>query len=241
MTSTRPAGLPRVVYFGSSEIKYSLTERPRRDLAITVHPDLRVTVVSPPGRSLEKVDARVRARAPWIFRQQLRFRDLHPLPTPKRYVAGETHRYLGRQYRLRVVASSLESVRIERPFLVVSTKDRSNRSIRRLLDTWYRGRADELLEAYFDIFVNRNPMFKALVRGVRVRRMERRWGSCSPNGVITLNPMLIHCSPAGIEYVIAHELCHRRVMNHGAAFEHLLTRLMPDWASRKERLNRLGC
>jgi predicted metal-dependent hydrolase len=81
----------RVVRFGSAEIEYGLTERVRRDLAITVHPDLSVTVVDPPGRRPEHVDAHVQARAPWIIRQQLRFKDLHPLPSPTRYVIGESH------------------------------------------------------------------------------------------------------------------------------------------------------
>lgn len=242
MTTVRNQGHRRLIRFGSAEIEYLLTARARRDLAITVHPNLSVTVVAPLGRSPEQVDARVQARAPWIIRQQIRFRDLHPLPEPKRYVAGETHRYLGRQYRLRITEAPNDAVSMERPFLLVVTRDRTDRArIQRLLEHWFRAKADDMLAKYFERFVEGHPVFRPLVQGVRVRAMAQRWGSCSPGGTITLNPLLIHCPPTCIEYVIAHELCHRRVMNHGPAFERLLTRIMPDWRSRKMRLNRLGC
>lgn len=232
----------RIVRFGSAQIEYVLTERVRRDLAISVHPDLSVTVVAPPGRRPEQVDAHVQSRARWILRQQLRFRDHHPLPSPKRYVSGESHRYLGRQIRLRVVNGSNDNIVMLRPILLVSVQDRTDQLlVKRLVDRWFRTRAEDMLTKYFERFVASHPQFRPLVHGVRIRRMKMRWGSCSPGGTITLNPLLIHCPPSCIEYVIAHELCHRRVMNHGQSFVRLLTRMMPDWRSRKERLNRLGC
>jgi predicted metal-dependent hydrolase len=241
MTRRQIQEMRRFVRFGSAMIEYQLTEGARRDLAITVHPDLSVTVVAPRGRHPEQVDARVQARGAWIVRQQLRFRDLHPLPNRKRYVSGESHRYLGRQYRLRVTEGPMDSVRVERPFLLVSVRDRTDLArVQQLVERWFRAKAEVAIAKYFEHFVKRHPQFRPLVHGVRIRRMERRWGSCSQSGTITLNPLLIHCPPACIEYVVAHELCHRRVMNHGRSFERLLSRTMPDWRSRKERLNRLG-
>ena len=48
--------------------------------------------------------------------------------------------------------------------------------------------------------------------------MVGRWGSCTKDGTIFLNPLLIQVSPRCIEYVIAHELCHLVVHNHGPEF-----------------------
>lgn len=230
----------RVIRFGSAEIAFTVTTRPRRDLAITVQPDLGVTVVSPPGKSVQQIEAKVRDRAAWILRQQLRFRDLHPLPTPRRFVSGETHRYLGRQYRLKVSTSTRDCVALRRPYLVVEVKGAPTPDrVRTLLLQWYRERAEVAIRKQFDRFREAHPSLASPDTRLRIRTMASRWGSCAPNGTITLNPELVRVSTGCIEYVIAHELCHRKVMNHGARFERLLSRLMPDWRSRRERLNRV--
>lgn len=226
------------VRFGSVTIPFTVITRRRRDLSITVHPNLQITVVAPVGRPMQQIEAKVLAKAPWILRQQLKFRDLHPLPEPKRFVSGETHRYLGRQYRLRVIETGATSVRLDRPFLLVAVSDASKpEAIRKAIEEWYRARAETALRRQFEQLLQRHPSLRSLVQDFRVRHMERRWGSCSKRGTITLNPILIHASPACIEYVIAHELCHRRYMNHGPRFERLLTRVMPDWRARRRRLN----
>ena len=71
---------------------------------------------------------------------------------------------------------------------------------------------------------------------LRQRRMPKRWGSCTKNGAIYLNPELILAPPSCIDYVITHELCHLLHPAHGPAFFALLRKLMPDWEERKARL-----
>ena len=230
----------RCISYGSVAIPYSLAFSDRRDLTITVHPDLEVAVVAPFGAALDEIDRRIRSRAPWILRQRLRFEDLRPLPTPRRFVSGETHRYLGRQYRLRVVQSPLTGVKLERPYLVVAVPDRTDaHRVERLVQRWLRAKAQEVFSRRVEYLLTAHPVLRAPCADVRVCRMHRRWGSCAASGTITLNPELVRAPTACIDYVIAHELCHRRVMNHGPRFLRLLTEIMPDWQRRRERLNRL--
>jgi len=66
--------------------------------------------------------------------------------------------------------------------------------------------------------------------------MKRRWGSCTKDGTILLNLLLIQASPRCIEYVITHELCHLIHHGHDASFYRLLGRALPDWRERKTRL-----
>lgn len=231
----------RTVQYGSALIAYEPDWRPRRDLAITVHPDLRVTALCPLGRSPEAVDAMVLRKAPWILRQQLRFQDLHPLPAPRRFVSGETFRYLGRQYRLKVSLGEVERVVLKRPFIfVVVRKPQSSDYVRALLEEWTRCRAEVVLRRQLNQMLSAHPSLDVPGTRVQVRRMTRRWGSCARSGTITLNPELVKAEAGCIEYLIAHELCHRRVMNHGPQFVRLLSRIMPDWRQRRDRLNRLA-
>jgi predicted metal-dependent hydrolase len=72
---------------------------------------------------------------------------------------------------------------------------------------------------------------RVMPRIVRVQRMTRKWGSCSTNGTVTLALDLDEQKPGFQNFVIAHELLHLRVPNHGRLFKALMTAHVPDWRS----------
>lgn len=228
------------IQFGNREIRFGLLYGDHRDLVISVTPDLEVMVSAPRTATAAQIEHKVRSKAPWILRNQLRFQDMHPLPSPRRCVSGETHRYLGRQYRLRVEHGASEGVKLRRPFLVVTIPDRNcAESARRLVTQWYRSRAERYLPQRLQIALETHPVLKSQNIRVQIRAMSKRWGSCSRTGLLIFNPDLIKAPTACIDYVIVHELCHRRVMNHGPEFQRLIRRVMPDWRNRRDRLNRI--
>ena len=59
--------------------------------------------------------------------------------------------------------------------------------------------------------------------------MRKQWGSCSPQGVILVNPHLVKAPRDCIDYVITHELCHLREHNHSPRYYRLLREIMPEW------------
>jgi predicted metal-dependent hydrolase len=230
--------------FGQETIPFTLAFDRRQRISITVHPDKRVQVVAPQGRSIDEIMTRVRRRAPWIVRQLDRFDRLHPLPTPRRYVGGETHLYLGRQYRLRFQTpeDNRECVKLQGRYLHVHTTERENPDrVKGLLDSWYRQHAHA-------VFSRRLEGCHTSVVGVlgierpafQLRKMPCRWGSCTKTGKVLLNPELVLAPLPCIDYVLTHELCHLKLLHHGPEFYRLLTRCMPDWERRKERLDSVG-
>lgn len=66
-------------------------------------------------------------------------------------------------------------------------------------------------------------------RIVRVQRMTRKWGSCSTGGIVTLAYDLIDQSRGFQDFVIAHELLHLRLHNHGKVFKAVMSLHVPDW------------
>ncbi|MCH8867611.1 MAG: M48 family metallopeptidase, partial [Proteobacteria bacterium] len=70
--------------------------------------------------------------------------------------------------------------------------------------------------------------------------MKKQWGSCSPKGRLSLNPMLVKAPRQCIDYVVVHELCHMKHHNHSDEYYALLTRRLPDWQERKQRLDDLA-
>jgi len=74
---------------------------------------------------------------------------------------------------------------------------------------------------------------RVMPRAIRVHRMTRKWGSCSSAGTITLATDLDDQQEGFQDFVIAHELLHLRVPNHGRLFRALMTMHVPDWRSRE--------
>ena len=70
----------------------------------------------------------------------------------------------------------------------------------------------------------------------RVVRLRARWGSCAADGRITLNLGLVLLEQPLIDYVLLHELCHLREMNHGPRFYALLAAALPDHRERQAAL-----
>jgi predicted metal-dependent hydrolase len=178
---------------------------------------------------------RVRRRASWISRQLEDFARYHPRTPQRQYMTGESHRYLGRQHRLKVVSSGDAGVRLSRGEILVSMSGTATPERTRVqLDRWYLGRARELFGEVMEASLVR---FRRIQRPrLIIRTMQSRWGSLSRAGSMTLNVRLVQAPRACIEYVIAHELCHAVYRDHDTRFFGLLERVMPDWKRRKERL-----
>lgn len=222
--------------YGGDTISYEVLRLPsRRTLAIEVHPDGRVLVRAPLDCPDTLIAERMQKRATWIGRELAAFERYRPRTPARQYIQGESHLYLGRQYRLRLVAADLACVKLARGALVVSlpgTPDPTR--VRALVRRWYLDRArvvfGEMLESSLLRFEGvQHPRLS-------VRAMKSRWGSLSRAGTMTLNVDLVRAPRPCIEYVVTHELCHTKHRDHDARFFELLGTVMPDWEQRKERL-----
>jgi predicted metal-dependent hydrolase len=229
------------VRWGRTEIAYSYSFSVRSSLSISVHPDLTVTVKAPPGTTLRKIRDLVRKRAAWIRKAWREFELYLPKQPPRRYISGETHRYLGRQYRLKVERDRIEKVTCARGYLwvtaaVVPTTDR----VRTLLDGWYLRHAERIFAERFDACCQRAAMEGIATPMFRIVKMRTRWGTCSRAGRVNLNVELVKAPKECIDYVITHELCHIKERHHGPRFWRLLGKLIPDFGERRKKLNMLA-
>jgi len=239
--TTTKNGHPRqlAIQYGRKRIEFQLLYSARKTLAIDVHPDLSVVVTAPKDTDDSTVEEKIRKRASWIVQQQRFFENYLPPIPPRRYVSGESHRYLGRQYRLRAHEADQEAVKMARGQINVFLTDASKKHrIKTLVTGWFRQRAEVVFQESFDSVAVKADRFGIVADTFEIRRMKNRWGSCSKEQRILLNPDLIIAPKMCIEYVIVHELCHLREHSHSSDFYSLLKKLMPDWERRRERLNK---
>ncbi len=209
----------------------------RRTVGIAVEPDRRIIVLAPRTASAEVIASLVARRVRWIRRQWQRVETLPPAATPRQWVEGETHRYLGRQYRLKIRDAPTHRVKLQGAFIVVSGRSGEEAgSVRRQVESWYRDRALALLTDRVNRMLRSTTWLTGLTPAVRVRKLRCRWGSTSPKGRITFNVDLLQLPLPCIDYVVVHELVHLLVPNHSPAFWRMVSRVMPDWKRWRDRL-----
>ena len=238
MTNRRDSSSWHVLVYGRERIPFDLSYDDRKRLTVHVEPDQRVRVLAPANTSIDKVMARLQRRAGWISRQRRYFEEFIPPPPPKKFVEGETHRYLGRQYRLKFVRAEKKEVKLGgRFFRVLGPSRPSSSEVEELLDAWYRERGHLLLSRKVEAALQSSFLRGIETPRLQIRKMKRRWGSCTKNSGIIFNRNVLMAPLACIEYVVVHELCHLKVHDHSGEYYNLLTKCMPDWERRKERLN----
>jgi predicted metal-dependent hydrolase len=228
--------LKQEIVFGADTIVYEVRFlATRRTLGIEVHPDLSVVVRAPVDCDVDVIRERVGKRAPWICKQLADFKRYMPKTPARQYVSGETHLYLGRQCRLKVIEGESSTVKMSRgQFLVTLPNDASPERVKTLLHRWY---LDHARLVFIDVLQELLPRFKEHRQPrLIVRTMQSRWGSLSSTGTMTLNANLVRTPRPCIEYVVMHELCHLRHRDHDTEFFRLLGQVMPDWEKRKYRL-----
>lgn len=243
--------------YGGLSLPFRIETRRRKTLSIALHPDATLQVIAPEGADVETVLARVDGRAQWIAKQwraatragDLAARGAAPR-APHSFGAGETHWFLGRAYRLKIApleagrgeAGEVEGLIAEGPFLWITSRTPSDAArTQALLEIWYRAQAREVFALWLgkclsqarSLGLEDAPPFE-------VRKMEKRWGSCTPGGKILLGLDLVKCPVDCIEYVLFHELCHLKHPHHGPEFYRLLERFLPDWKARKAKLEEWG-
>lgn len=229
--------MKEAIQFGSKNIDFRLEFSDRKSLGITVTPEMEVLVKAPAGTSLEKVKEKIRKKIPWIIKQQNFFLSFQPKTPEKRYISGETHLYLGRQYRLQIRIGKPESVKLNGKFFEVTVSDKSR--AKDLLKNWYLQHARSKFHSIAQPLIDKFKQHKVEPSSIVLRDMPTRWGSCTPKGKIILNPELIKAPKGCIEYVIIHELCHLIHHDHTQKFIDLQTREMKDWEKWKMKLEKL--
>lgn len=229
----------RSVEVGGEALTYLLRRSGRKTVAITVEPTGEVTVTAPATAPIEQVEGVLDRRRNWIRRRVREVLSLPPEPAPREWVSGETHRYLGRQYRLRVEHGDPVGVRLSGRFFHVTVPDPSDaQQVRRRMQRWYLDHARAYFTRRLNELVQSTPRLKLdTPPPLLVRRLRKRWGSCSPEGRILINVDAIKLPAGCIDYLLVHELCHLRVPHHGPEFWRLLSLCMPDWERWRKRLD----
>lgn len=202
-----------------------ISRRARR-LSMRVLPGGRIEVVVPPGAGIPAIERFVSRHRDWAERRSRELRMQAPHAADRRPEAihlGLT----GRGWRVEYRPGRANRVeRVGEDVLRVHTVSPSDRHVSQALVRWLRREATGHLAERLDAVSRELGIDYARLR---VRRQRTRWGSCSAAGTISLNMCLMFQRPEVARYLMVHELCHRRHMNHSPRFWALVEGHEPGW------------
>lgn len=225
------------VVYGRKIIDFSLLYCDRKTMEIAVHPDSTVIVKAPMQSDITMIEKKIIKRARWILRQLNYFSQFNPKTPDRCYVNGETHLYLGKQYRLRLTEGPENSVKLSRGYFHITCRSKPTPIVsKKLLKGWYSERAQLQFAKSMDRCWQKLGAPGGIQPKLSIKRMKKRWGSLSDKGTVTLNTDLIRAPKECIDYVVTHELCHLKYHDHGPEFYKLLDSVIPGWEKIKHKL-----
>ncbi len=200
-----------------------------------------IVVAAPLRIPLTRIEAIVRHRAGWILRHSS---DATHAQGSRHFVSGESLPYLGRAVRMWIREAPVRSVELRFHHwqfdVTVPSGIAPNRRVAAIagaFHSWYRERAFAHVQRRAAILSGRLGVAPS---GILVRDQRRRWGSCSPQGVLRFNWRIVMAPPALIDYVVIHELAHLRNRTHGSAYWSAVAAVAPDYRERRRALRDIG-
>lgn len=197
-----------------------------------------VKVTVPKNLSDERIEELIKGRTLWI-KQKLALQATAIISKPKEYVDGEAFAYLGRNYRLKCVNGTEESVKLRSGYLNVTTKNgkRNSEHIKAAIEQWYRTKA---LSRLVDKTKRYSAILKVEPTSINLKDYKAMWGSCSPKGVVSYNWKIILAPHKIVDYIVVHELCHLIEPNHSSKYWKQVRSVIPDYENSKEWLKNNG-
>lgn len=221
-------------------LSYEVVRSRRSTADIIIERDGSVLVRAPAWADDGQIADIVASKHYWIYRGLAEWRDLNATRVLREYKNGEGFLYLGRAYRLLLVADQDEPLRL---------KDGRFNLRRDLVEKeglvaakaafchYYIARGLERLRQRVKYHA---PKVGVNALTVDVRELGNRWASCSPAGALAFHWKCMMAPQTIIDYIVVHELCHFHHRDHTDAFWNEIDKVMPDYRERKEWLRRNG-
>ncbi len=222
------------------DIDYEILRSQRSTADIVIERDGRVLVRAPQTIPDERIEDLVEAKRYWIYKNLAEWRDLNATRVLREYRNGEGFLYLGRSYRLLLVADQ------EEPLLLKNGRFCLRRDLvdqgaieaaKGAFRDYYIARGTERIRQRVDYYM---PKVGVTPRNIDVRELGNRWASCSPNGNLAFHWKCMMAPQSIIDYIVVHELCHFHHLDHTDAFWNEVDKVLPAFGERKEWLRMHG-
>jgi predicted metal-dependent hydrolase len=222
------------------DLSYEVIRSARATADIVIERDGRLLVRAPQSIPDERIEDMVEAKRYWIYKNLAEWRDLNATRVLREYRNGEGFLYLGRSYRLQLVAEQEEPLLLKNGSFCLRrdlVDEGAIAAAQAAFRDYYIARGLERIGARVGYFA---PKVGVSPRRLSVRDLGNRWASCSPTGNVSFHWKCMMAPLTIIDYIVVHELCHFNHLDHTEAFWNELDKVLPTYRERKEWLRKNG-
>ena len=221
--------------YDTEKIEFAVVKSRRKSLSIAIQPDGNLLVKAPLLMSDGEILKWVKTKTSWIIRQRAKVLEQQEENPPKQYVSGEHFWYMGQEYELdvRISAGRAGMVGIAEDKIVLFSKTGDATEIQKILTNWYIKQAKLWIPKRVRHFTEQ---MRESFGNITIKNQKKRWGSCSSARNLNFNWRLIMAPQEVLDYVVVHELCHLRQMNHSKEFWKEVEMVLPDYKMHKKWL-----
>lgn len=225
--------------YDTEKIEFAVVKSRRKSLSIAIQPDGNLLVKAPFFLSDGEILKWVKTKTSWIVRQRAKILEQQETNPPKKYVTGEKFWYLGQEYELevRISVGRVGTVGIVEDKMILFSKTIDEAEVQKILTDWFVKQAKVVIPKKVRFWAEQMGEFYGKVT---VKNQKKRWGSCSSARNLNFNWRLIMAASEVLDYVVVHELCHLRQMNHSKAFWREVEMVLPDYKVHKKWLESNG-
>jgi predicted metal-dependent hydrolase len=221
-----------------SGLRVQIARKDIKNLHLGVYPPYgRVRVAAPLRVSDDAVRLAIIGKLGWIKKQQAKFA-AQPRQSEREMVSGESHYFLGKRYRLRVILYHEAGKVVLRNKSTMDLYVRSETSAeqrRKVLQRWYREQLKALIPPLLEKWQRR---MGVQVDDWGIKRMKTKWGACTVKARrIWVNLELAKKPVRCLEYIIVHELVHLLERHHSDRFTAYMDKFLPPWRRYRTELN----
>ena len=217
----------------SKNLEYELVRSKIKNMYILIR-NGKVIVKAPNNISENRIKDFINSKEDWINKKLKEFEKKSF--KEKSYVSGEVFKVLGNDYILNIEYDNFEkaSVNLDNGYINICVSENcKTENIKELIEKMYYKVALMIVDKSVNMWKN---TLKIAPDVVVIKKLKTAWGKCNSWRKITINPDLMKYDQRVIDYVVLHEFCHLRYMNHSKDFWNMVGKFMPDYKDLKKEL-----
>lgn len=232
------------IIIGQHQLSYTVRYSQRRKtVQLKIISVDSLEIAAPFNTSQAYIENLLQKKAGWILTKISSLSEINLNPINKSLCDGAKILYLGRPYTLSLIPDDVKQpiITIEAKQITIhisrQTDSKKSAVLKYALKDWFIDSAAKILHDKTLLWADK---IGVMPKNIRIKEQKTRWGSCSSLGTVNYNWRIVMSPPEVIDYLVVHELCHLKFLDHSPFFWNLVKQILPDFKQRRTWLRTNG-